>query len=518
MAPTQGPNTGPQHRGPPGPHMAPTPGAQHGAPTQGPHQGPTMAPTQGPHHRGPVTPHHLPPLHPYSPTTPPYSPTTPPYTTHPSPLHALPLQPHHSTTPTTSATAPTTPPYSPTTPPPAHHSPLQPHPLPPPAPTHNSPSAPPLPPTAPPLPPTAPPLPLQPTPHPVRPRPHHPTPRAPRLSLRCSFAARRGPRLQRSVHVSSATQSSAGGPAESRLAARLSLPLCSPPPPPRPPPAPLPVPRRAARQLAPCSGVSFLARAAALTPGGAALPPGHVRELQWLVEQGGLRSGGPGRVGGHGATHWRAVRLPGGGGVAAGGGGASARWRPTAGGWPPTHYAAAKGTWPAWSCLLRHSPGCVNLQTRLGATPLYWRARRVTCPVWSTCAGGRGQHSPEGPRRHERSCTPATHTGHHALVVWLATFTDLSLSCQDREGATALHFAASRGAAPPAGDAAPCWRRSAARSPPPGPGRTAEPKDHQGVVARGAWRRADAHAVRWAPQVKCLAPAHPHQGTPPRGK
>uniref|UniRef100_A0A8C5C1N8 Uncharacterized protein n=1 Tax=Gadus morhua TaxID=8049 RepID=A0A8C5C1N8_GADMO len=39
----------------------------------------------------------------------------------------------------------------------------------------------------------------------------------------------------------------------------------------------------------------------------------------------------------------------------------------------------------------------------------------------------------------------ATHTGHHTLVVWLATFTDLSLCCQDREGATALHFAASRG-------------------------------------------------------------------------
>uniref|UniRef100_A0A8K9WQ48 Espin like a n=2 Tax=Oncorhynchus mykiss TaxID=8022 RepID=A0A8K9WQ48_ONCMY len=39
----------------------------------------------------------------------------------------------------------------------------------------------------------------------------------------------------------------------------------------------------------------------------------------------------------------------------------------------------------------------------------------------------------------------AAHMGHHALVIWLATFTDLSLQCQDREGATALHFAASGG-------------------------------------------------------------------------
>ncbi|KAM7410536.1 hypothetical protein PAMA_001800 [Pampus argenteus] len=39
----------------------------------------------------------------------------------------------------------------------------------------------------------------------------------------------------------------------------------------------------------------------------------------------------------------------------------------------------------------------------------------------------------------------AAHMGHQAVVVWLVTCTDVSLSCQDRDGATALHFAASRG-------------------------------------------------------------------------
>uniref|UniRef100_A0A3P9HDQ9 Uncharacterized protein n=1 Tax=Oryzias latipes TaxID=8090 RepID=A0A3P9HDQ9_ORYLA len=39
----------------------------------------------------------------------------------------------------------------------------------------------------------------------------------------------------------------------------------------------------------------------------------------------------------------------------------------------------------------------------------------------------------------------AAHMGHQAVVEWLATCTDVGLSCQDGEGATALHFAASRG-------------------------------------------------------------------------
>uniref|UniRef100_A0A3P8UP20 Espin like n=1 Tax=Cynoglossus semilaevis TaxID=244447 RepID=A0A3P8UP20_CYNSE len=39
----------------------------------------------------------------------------------------------------------------------------------------------------------------------------------------------------------------------------------------------------------------------------------------------------------------------------------------------------------------------------------------------------------------------ASYMGHQAVVIWLVTCTDVSLSCQDREGATALHFAASRG-------------------------------------------------------------------------
>uniref|UniRef100_A0A3Q2CT17 Uncharacterized protein n=1 Tax=Cyprinodon variegatus TaxID=28743 RepID=A0A3Q2CT17_CYPVA len=39
----------------------------------------------------------------------------------------------------------------------------------------------------------------------------------------------------------------------------------------------------------------------------------------------------------------------------------------------------------------------------------------------------------------------AAHMGHQAVVGWLVTCTDVDLSCQDREGATAMHFAASRG-------------------------------------------------------------------------
>uniref|UniRef100_A0A3B3C3S2 Uncharacterized protein n=1 Tax=Oryzias melastigma TaxID=30732 RepID=A0A3B3C3S2_ORYME len=39
----------------------------------------------------------------------------------------------------------------------------------------------------------------------------------------------------------------------------------------------------------------------------------------------------------------------------------------------------------------------------------------------------------------------AAHMGHQAVVEWLATCTDVGLSCQDGQGATALHFAASRG-------------------------------------------------------------------------
>uniref|UniRef100_A0A8C6TT60 Espin like a n=1 Tax=Neogobius melanostomus TaxID=47308 RepID=A0A8C6TT60_9GOBI len=39
----------------------------------------------------------------------------------------------------------------------------------------------------------------------------------------------------------------------------------------------------------------------------------------------------------------------------------------------------------------------------------------------------------------------AAHMGHGDVVLWLVTCTDVDLCAQDREGATALHFAASRG-------------------------------------------------------------------------
>uniref|UniRef100_A0A3Q4HMB6 Espin like a n=1 Tax=Neolamprologus brichardi TaxID=32507 RepID=A0A3Q4HMB6_NEOBR len=39
----------------------------------------------------------------------------------------------------------------------------------------------------------------------------------------------------------------------------------------------------------------------------------------------------------------------------------------------------------------------------------------------------------------------AAHMGHQTVALWLVTCTDINLSCQDIDGATALHFAASRG-------------------------------------------------------------------------
>ena len=62
---------------------------------------------------------------------------------------------------------------------------------------------------------------------------------------------------------------------------------------------------------------------------------------------------------------------------------------------------------------------CVNLQTRLGATPLYLACQEGHLPVveYLVRVGGASTHL----RAHDGMSVlhAATHTGHHALVVWL---------------------------------------------------------------------------------------------------
>lgn len=118
---------------------------------------------------------------------------------------------------------------------------------------------------------------------------------------------------------------------------------------------------------------------------------------------------------------------------------------------------------------------CVNHQTVIGATPLYLACQEghlhVVEYLVNDCGAGVNLRAHDG-----MTCLhAAAHMGHEAVVVWLvsrdaqsqrylcvflffshhfdrfsftskqATCTDVSLSCQDRDGATALHFAASRG-------------------------------------------------------------------------
>uniref|UniRef100_A0A671NIX4 Espin like b n=1 Tax=Sinocyclocheilus anshuiensis TaxID=1608454 RepID=A0A671NIX4_9TELE len=85
---------------------------------------------------------------------------------------------------------------------------------------------------------------------------------------------------------------------------------------------------------------------------------------------------------------------------------------------------------------------CVDCHTGTGATPLYLACQEghlhVVEYLVKDCRAN--VHVQAKDVLHA-----AAHIGHYALVVWLVSFTDLDLSCQDKDGATALHFAASEG-------------------------------------------------------------------------
>ncbi|XP_059417084.1 espin-like protein [Carassius carassius] len=105
----------------------------------------------------------------------------------------------------------------------------------------------------------------------------------------------------------------------------------------------------------------------------------------------------------------------------------------------PAHYAAAKGYLTCLKLLIGQAPGCVNSQTNMGATPLYLACQEGHLHVVEDLVKDCGTDV------HLRTQDGKTHMDHHALVVWLMSSTDVSLSCQDNEGATALHSTASGG-------------------------------------------------------------------------
>ncbi|KAM5160410.1 espin isoform 4-T5 [Callospermophilus lateralis] len=218
------------------------------------------------------------------------------------------------------------------------------------------------------------------------------------------------------------------------------------------------------------------------TPAHDAAATGHLACLQWLLSQGGCRvqdkdnSGATvlhlaARFGHPEVVNWL-LRYGGGEPTMA-----------TDTGALPVHYAAAKGDFPSLRLLVGHYPEGVNAQTKNGATPLYLACQEghleVTQYLVQEC--GADPHA----RAHD-GMTPlhaAAQMGHSSVIVWLVSWsqegrgpgnghgavaqpggawcpvpalfsappslqvscTDVSLSEQDKDGATAMHFAASRG-------------------------------------------------------------------------
>ncbi|NWX51157.1 ESPN protein, partial [Steatornis caripensis] len=137
----------------------------------------------------------------------------------------------------------------------------------------------------------------------------------------------------------------------------------------------------------------------------------------------------------------------------------------------PVHYAAAKGDFPSLRLLLGHCPSTLSAQTKSGATPLYLACQEGHLEIIQYLVQdcGADPHA----RAHD-GMTPlhaAAQMGHNTVIVWLVSagrawrggtvwgwrhqrsarllaqmsFTTVSLSERDAEGATAMHFAASRG-------------------------------------------------------------------------
>ncbi|NXC74368.1 ESPN protein, partial [Anhinga anhinga] len=136
----------------------------------------------------------------------------------------------------------------------------------------------------------------------------------------------------------------------------------------------------------------------------------------------------------------------------------------------PVHYAAAKGDFPSLRLLLGHCPSTLSAQTKTGATPLYLACQEGHLEIIQYLVQdcGADPHA----RAHD-GMTPlhaAAQMGHNTVIVWLVSagwarcgtawgwrrrhqahlptqmsFTTVSLSERDAEGATAMHFAASRG-------------------------------------------------------------------------
>uniref|UniRef100_A0A3B3IAZ1 Uncharacterized protein n=1 Tax=Oryzias latipes TaxID=8090 RepID=A0A3B3IAZ1_ORYLA len=88
-----------------------------------------------------------------------------------------------------------------------------------------------------------------------------------------------------------------------------------------------------------------------------------------------------------------------------------------------------------------------DMSTRTGATPLYLACQEGHLHVVECLIKEFGADVHLRARDGMTCLHAAAHMGHQAVVEWLvsATCTDVGLSCQDGEGATALHFAASRG-------------------------------------------------------------------------
>uniref|UniRef100_A0A3Q3WTZ0 WH2 domain-containing protein n=1 Tax=Mola mola TaxID=94237 RepID=A0A3Q3WTZ0_MOLML len=161
------------------------------------------------------------------------------------------------------------------------------------------------------------------------------------------------------------------------------------------------------------------------SPAHDAAATGNLACLQWLLTQGGCRpeqrdsSGATilhlaSRFSHHEVTDWLLRSGEGDPGAS------------TDTGALPVHYAAAKGDLASLRLLLGHSP---NIRANDGMTPLHAAAQmgHNSVIVWLVCQVAENMHLKS------------------ILLQWTMSFTEISLTDRDGDGATPMHFAASRG-------------------------------------------------------------------------